>query len=90
MSDSLDPEFVYQSEGHIMGEVQNGQLRGGPFFEQRIVIPHTEWAALRSKYLGNRDTDKQPISADIYTWDRKTGKYKVRSKVPWRKRLQML
>jgi hypothetical protein len=89
VSNSMDPEFAYQSKGHIMGEFENGQLRGGPFFQQRIIVPNTERTALKTPYL-KENVDKQPISADIYSWERKTGKYKVLSKVPWRKRFQML
>ena len=94
-SDSLQPEFVYQAEGHIMGEAirdKNGKLhdRGGPFFQQRIIVPNVEWVLLDKPYLGFENRDKQPVTADIYTWDRKGGKYTVRHKVPWRKRLQML
>jgi hypothetical protein len=83
-SNSLDPELVYQFKGDIL-ESERKQSRFVPYM-QRIIVPHVEW--VRKK--GNSDIDKQPVSADIYTWNRTTGKYSVCRKVPWSKRLQAL
>ncbi len=84
VSNSLDPELVYQSKGEIM-ESEQKHSRAVSYL-QRIIVPNVEW--VRKK--GDSETDKQPVSADIYTWNRTTGKYSVRRKVPWSKRLQAL
>jgi hypothetical protein len=94
VSDGMLPEFVYPNAGHVMGATVKGnngkpeEIVGGPFFRQRIIVPNTEWVELKKPYVGSRSQDKQPITADIYSWDEKAGKYSVRSKVPWRERLQ--
>lgn len=90
----MAPEFVYQSEGHLMGSAfknRNGkwQTLGGPFFLQRILITKTDWVELKKPYLSGK-SERQPVSADIYTWDENTGKYKVRRNIPWNRRLQDL
>jgi hypothetical protein len=80
----LHPEFAYPTEAHIMGRLRkNGRVDGGPFFEQRIINPHTDWISSGA----GRKTELSPVSADIYTWDDRSGKYNVRTSVPWGERL---
>lgn len=90
----LDPEYVYQQKGHFFGSAEldkNGrmQVRGGPFFEHRIIISDLGWVLLKKPYL-DLNRDLQPITADIFTWNEKIGAYEVRKKVPWLKRLESL
>jgi hypothetical protein len=88
VSNGLRPEFVYQDKGHIMGtsfQDKKGkmQVRGGPFFQQRIIVANAASAIPK----GASKSELLPVTANIYTWDEKIGKYKVRSDVPWAQRL---
>jgi len=89
----LRPEFVYPSRGHIFGYTDtDGKPRitkGGPFYYQRILIPHTDWITLKKPYIGRR-SDLQPVNVDIYTWNKSKGEYDAKLKVPWNQRLQSL
>lgn len=91
----LRPEFVYQNAAHIMGEAsvdENGKshIRGGPFYQQRIIVPTTDWVEVKKPYLGFGKSDYLPTSADIYTWDEQHEKYNVRKNIPWQSRLNNL
>lgn len=47
----MRPEFVYPSKGHIFAYADNDgkpqKVRGGPFYHQRILIPHTDWVTMK-------------------------------------------
>jgi hypothetical protein len=78
----MSPEFVYQREGHLMGSPEPN----GPWFQQRIIIAKTDWALPK----GAAKTEPQPVTVDIYTWDRASSRYKIRKGIQWKRRLENL
>lgn len=75
-SHGMDPEYIYNLRGNAMGSD-----KVLPSYQQRIVVPQTEW---------NETQQLVAVSADIFTWNPKTGKYKVQKNVPWTKRFKYL
>lgn len=89
-SSRLDPEFVYQTNGHLdadaVKEKNAWRIKGGPFFFQRIILAETDWVLNKDKYL-DRQSEVLPTSVRIYLWDIDRKVYSNSTKT-WEHRLE--
>jgi hypothetical protein len=88
LSDGLMPEFAYLTDGHILvsTEVDKKGIRHlvGHSLQHSIIVPNVKWIESAS------GGEELPVSADIFTWNEKTGNYDVRKNVSWDKRFRKI